>query len=207
MVEQPELRGRKFTLIGEDLPSPIEVRIVEDGKGGLDAHRSSNSEGFKYEFWGKAVLVNSDDPIIDECHTSWDDGNRALGILWGGGRVTKEGNPVVLEYSHSPETGSDVSMLHLQKASNAQRDEMDSRKHIVDRVLTFKQAQRGGRKKGSRSKGTAEEYRHIIKVRNSVIGDTMTDDDFCEYYERIYGDPLSKSKLSRAKRWDYEGNR
>lgn len=207
MAEQPGMIGRKFTLRGEDLPSPLEIRVVDDGRGGVDAYGSSNYDGFEYEFWGKTALVNADDPIMEKCHASFDDGNMAIVIFWGGGRVTKEGNPVVLEFFHSPETGSDYSMLHVDKASNAELEEMKVRRHFVERSLRFKQAQRGGRKQGSRSKKTEKVYRRIMNNRNSGKGQTMTDPEFRKWYERTYGDPLSQSRLTSAKRWWKEGNR
>jgi hypothetical protein len=200
-MQNNEVTEISFNLTNKDFPSPVEITIVNDEVSGVSSARGHLTyDDITFDFYGNCVYVDVGDSELSKYIWSIDDGKKAIGINWGGGTITKKGNPVILKFTSDEIHGMQIILENVESASDAQINEMKPQKRIVKRMLKFKQAQKGGRKKRSRPKKTIKKYRRMMNLRNSMKWRERTDKEFLDAHPEY-----NRSSLNRAKRWAAEG--
>jgi muconolactone delta-isomerase len=159
-------------------------------------------EGFD-NFWNNKQLRN---PGFLYLKTVWTRNRRKtyVGTLTGG--VWREGVGGYIEYQPAKYRGCEAVDVTVVCRHSQLRDYLDwlTRRLLIEfpNVPMFKAG--AGRPKGRRDTKTRKEYEQIIKWRNSPSSRLKTDAEFLENF-RLRGKNISKSKLSRAKKWERDG--
>jgi hypothetical protein len=186
-----------FTYLGKDETGHEVLRCVYP----LD-------DGFSIEFVGRGTYQEPSKETPK--NVGWAslvyDGTELL-MLWETATMQQDDNPVELRYSYENGTAC-LWLAGLELGSMAQARAMLGKLREFEKLLRFKQAQRGGRPKGKRPAAVTWRYEHILKMRNSLSYRHQTDDKFIRIYNAKLHQgekPITQGELSRAVRWEREG--
>lgn len=192
----------RFLIKSNQFPNDIQLDVYCDEKNESYASTSTIYEnGDTFFIFGKALLVDSDYQQESIGHLTLDNGEQKLVIYWLDGCYKILGNPMELRYVALPEGDYQFNITNINLGSKSQLVEIWSHRNLFMKLINFKQAQRGGRKKGVRSKKTKNRYTKILQHRYCPEWRLRTDKEFLE----AFSDKYNRSLLQRAKKWDAEG--
>lgn len=159
-----------------------------------------NEHGVTYKISGVGEKDDENWQDSNLIGATFSDGEKRVSLVATQAGVWKEGNPIVIHYTYELGGSPTFSFVHVEEASKSQLLEMYDILKTFRSMFKFKQMQKGGRKKGSMSEKTRNDYKTIIRHRYSPANRLLNDEEFLKEHPEI-----SRSKLKRAIRKSAEG--
>lgn len=202
-VDDSSSENRAFSLIIEGIDKPgllYPIGADRDEMLLCVLHIPPNEEEIEMHAVVSCIVRNHGDGQSEQVpDLTLTDGETDFCIYWKEAVFNKGINPIELRYCYTQNLGGKFSLENLENGSREQAREMLSQLDKFKGYLNFKQKQKGGRPRKSRTKKTREKYIRLLRHRYSPHWRLVSDREFLEKFPQY-----KRGSLQRAKNWDSE---